>query len=112
MDVSWSTDRRRCPSRADAAVSKVEIPQYRRRAIFTVWARSPTRAEPPPIGARGARSGRGRDLDAAGPRRRRRNLSSGLTQVFLVEPIGPIPGAVPQMVVLATVEGRRVGARR
>ncbi len=36
MDVSL--DHGTIPSRADAAVSKVEIPQYRRRAILAVWA--------------------------------------------------------------------------
>ena len=38
MDVSLPLTQGATPSRADAAVSKVEIPQYRRRAIFAVWA--------------------------------------------------------------------------
>jgi len=38
MDVSLPLTEGATPSRADAAVSKVEIPQYRRRAIFAVWA--------------------------------------------------------------------------
>jgi len=38
MDVSLPLTEAATPSRADAAVSKVEIPQYRRRAIFVIWA--------------------------------------------------------------------------
>jgi membrane protease YdiL (CAAX protease family) len=38
MDVSIPLTERATPSRADAAVSKVEIPQYTRRAILAVWA--------------------------------------------------------------------------
>jgi uncharacterized protein len=38
MDVSLPLTEGATLSRADAAVSKVEIPQYRRRAILAVWA--------------------------------------------------------------------------
>jgi membrane protease YdiL (CAAX protease family) len=38
MDVSLQLAEGATPTRADTAVSKVEIPQYRRRAIFAVWA--------------------------------------------------------------------------
>jgi uncharacterized protein len=38
MGVSLPLSERAIPSRADAAVSKVAIPQYRRRAIFAAWA--------------------------------------------------------------------------
>jgi uncharacterized protein len=38
MDVSLPPTDGAIPSRADAAVSKVEIPQYRQRAILAVWA--------------------------------------------------------------------------
>jgi membrane protease YdiL (CAAX protease family) len=38
MDVSLPLTEGVTPSRADAAVSKVEIPQYRRRTILAVWA--------------------------------------------------------------------------
>jgi uncharacterized protein len=38
MDVSLQLAEGATPTRADTAVSKVEIPQYRRRAIFVVWA--------------------------------------------------------------------------
>jgi hypothetical protein len=38
MDVSLPLTEGGRASRADAAVSTVEIPQYRRRAIFAVWA--------------------------------------------------------------------------
>ena len=38
MDVSLPLPEGATPAHADAAVSKVEIPQYRRRAIFAVWA--------------------------------------------------------------------------
>ena len=37
MDVLLPLTEGATPARADAAVSKVEIPQYRRRAIFAVW---------------------------------------------------------------------------
>src|SRR5829696_4427649 len=38
MDNSLPQTEGATPSRADGAISKVEIPQYRRRAIFAVWA--------------------------------------------------------------------------
>jgi membrane protease YdiL (CAAX protease family) len=38
MDLSLPLTEGVTPSRADTAVSEVEIPQYRRRAIFAVWA--------------------------------------------------------------------------
>jgi hypothetical protein len=38
MDVSLPLTQAAAPTRADAALSTVEIPQYRRRAIFAVWA--------------------------------------------------------------------------
>jgi membrane protease YdiL (CAAX protease family) len=38
MDVSLPLTEETVPSRADAAVSGVEIPQYRRRAILAIWA--------------------------------------------------------------------------
>ena len=38
MDASLPLTEAHAPSRPDAAVSKVEIPQYRLRAIFGVWA--------------------------------------------------------------------------
>jgi uncharacterized protein len=38
MDVSFPLSERAIPSPADAEISKVAIPQYRRRAIFAVWA--------------------------------------------------------------------------
>jgi CAAX protease family protein len=38
MDVSLPLTEEAVPSRADAAASEVEIPQYRRRAIVAVWA--------------------------------------------------------------------------
>jgi uncharacterized protein len=38
MDVSLPPTKEATPSRPDAADSKVEIPQYRRRAILAVWA--------------------------------------------------------------------------
>jgi uncharacterized protein len=38
MDTSLPLTEAAIPSRAGAAVSEVEIPQYRRRAIFAVWA--------------------------------------------------------------------------
>src|ERR671936_2335136 len=38
MDVSFPLSERAIPSIADAEVSRVAIPQYRRRAIFAVWA--------------------------------------------------------------------------
>ena len=38
MDVSLPLTKRASPQHADTRVSKTEIPQYRRRAIFAVWA--------------------------------------------------------------------------
>jgi CAAX protease family protein len=38
MDVSIPLTEAGPPSRADVAVSTVEIPQYRKRGIFAVWA--------------------------------------------------------------------------
>jgi membrane protease YdiL (CAAX protease family) len=38
MDVSHPLPEGATPTHADAAVSEVEIPQYRRRAIFAIWA--------------------------------------------------------------------------